>query len=437
MKKMVLILCVIFFNVSAWSQRPSCAVLTICEEPRLLYNGDGDEKAALFVVNQGEHKYGIADNSGNIIVPLIYDDAFGYNLNKIIAHKWRKSADMWDIKSKTRIKLTGISAYMNEGIIAIETADEKWGYCDDKGKMLIPAKYTNAEIFINGKAIVTVSEKMGLIDLKGRTVIAPTYDELLYADNGLYIFGSSKDGKTSHGVMTNKGEVIIPSGKYEYIDQYGRFFKATISADKEAFFNFSGKLLTKEGDKSYTRNYKTSGENGLLNCKDTNGKIFVLDTLGNRYLENRFNHVYAHTHQVTGKATGLYTVQTSIEPEEYDIVKLDGTVVVKGILNLLNYDDTYFFLNFAKDKTEMLSIVKNDGSILVKDFAKSLEKIHKHYIVANKDGKFGAVNFYTGEIVIPFVYTAIEKFDACKIILEKENGQKDEFNQELKKLNQR
>jgi hypothetical protein len=49
--------------------------------------------------------------------------------------------------------------------------DNKWGYIDKSGKEIIPLRYDDGRIFMDGLAAVKLNNKWGFIDKTGKEVV--------------------------------------------------------------------------------------------------------------------------------------------------------------------------------------------------------------------------------------------------------------------------
>ena len=63
-----------------------------------------------------------------------------------------------------------IDVITDDGIIAFKKND-KWGFVDTTGKVVVEAKFDNAKSFSNGLAAVCQGEKWGFADQDGTVVI--------------------------------------------------------------------------------------------------------------------------------------------------------------------------------------------------------------------------------------------------------------------------
>jgi len=118
----------------------------------------------------------------------------------------------------------------HEGLAAVGTRDNKWGYIDEKKKEVIPCIYLSANNFINGAAIVKNTEnKYGLIDKTGNEIIPFKYDSIDRKNSdttGLAIVTISK----KYGLVTMDGKEIVPC-EYDNI-KYGLNIKERYIGNK-------------------------------------------------------------------------------------------------------------------------------------------------------------------------------------------------------------
>ena len=94
----------------------------------------------------------------------------------------------------------------------------RWGYCDKNKKIVIPIRFEEAYPFSRksgGLALVMVNNKYGFIDTKGNMVIPAIYDDAGYFSDGLaYVKVNDK-----FGFIDTKGNMVIPA-IYDYADDF-------------------------------------------------------------------------------------------------------------------------------------------------------------------------------------------------------------------------
>ncbi len=75
-------------------------------------------------------------------------------------------------------------SYFSEDLAFVKV-DEKYGYVDGTGRMVIEPRFDLASEFFGGLAAVMVGEKWGYIDRTGKIAIAPQFAEAHSFVNGL------------------------------------------------------------------------------------------------------------------------------------------------------------------------------------------------------------------------------------------------------------
>lgn len=111
----------------------------------------------------------------------------------------------------------------SEGLATVEI-NGKWGYIDEKGEIAIPPRYYIAARFSEGLAAVSLDGMFGFIDKSGRTVIPFRYPMALDFSEGLA-------GVSVYVRKTRNGLIVNESGKWHvgedeamgYIDRGGNF----------------------------------------------------------------------------------------------------------------------------------------------------------------------------------------------------------------------
>ena len=122
---------------------------------------------------QLDRKWGFVDKSGEVVVPIIYDN---------------------------------VGSFFYEGLAAV-MLDGKWGFIDKSGSEVVPFIYDIVEEFHDGLAAVVLGDKWGFIDKTGEVVLPFVYDNVrpFFYDGLAWVV---RDGK--EGFIDKSGEVITP-----------------------------------------------------------------------------------------------------------------------------------------------------------------------------------------------------------------------------------
>lgn len=411
-----------------------------------VYNSDGSINPNFYLVGGSTGMYGISDAAGNLIVPIAYDMYFVISNGKTIAKSnAKKIVDLWDLTSRKKTKLPGINAgdiVGDNGLVALEFPNKKWGYCDLTGKVVLPAKFSFAEEFVNGHAFVMAGENYGMIDQKGQWVIQPKRIAYMRKAPNLILLRDESQGDVKLGLMDNNGKIILPAGAYDNFEFRNGFVEALKQDKKGALYNYAGKKLTDDDCKVIDYPNQSEAVNGLITVMDSNGFAFLLDTAGNKFQENgKFYNLTPLISASTKQYNSLYAADRKIHKwgeehkGEYNVVKKDGTVVLDGNYSqIIAVDENLFFTANGYGDAAIYSLQKADGTVLAKDLCNEVTGFHKQYATVRKGDNFGIINIFTGEVMIPLEYVNILAFNDCAISLTHADGSRVEFDQQLKKI---
>lgn len=148
------------------------------------------------VIKQSNDEYdktnrvGYIDKDGQLIIPFEFD--------AIVAGEGGESLEFNDF---------------SEGLAAVSKND-KYGFIDTKGKVVIEPKYDWASSFSNGLAIVSVEGLYGAIDTQGKTVIPFEYQALADFHDGFATAARPpkdlENYESKYGLINKQNEVVIP-----------------------------------------------------------------------------------------------------------------------------------------------------------------------------------------------------------------------------------
>lgn len=237
----------------------------------------------------------------------------------------------------------------------------KSGFKDENGDIIIPAKFDNADYFINGRAIVTVKEKKGVIDAKGNYILEPTYDYIDDERAGFFRL----ETRNRLGFANRDGKIVIP---LQYLDA-GEVSEGLVWVEKE---------------------------DALVGFVDMQGKKvidFIFDYCGD------FSE---------GLASATKYAQEEGQEDVYGYINKKGNFVIK-----MDYDE-------AGDFKEGLAPVSINGKFAYIDTKGQLICQPTYNSAANfsqglscvqleSDGKYGYAD-RTGKLVIPYQFESSSEF---------------------------
>jgi hypothetical protein len=139
-----------------------------------------------------ELRFGIIDNRGRTIVPIVLQsqtearlkrDSLGHlgfttvserGRNCRVDHKGRRFG--CEVDHLGNIQKQWVSTNCEKGKLIAVVKDDRWGFCDLRGKLLIPCQYASVHCFSGGLARVWEADSKGsshYIDEKGKAYILP------------------------------------------------------------------------------------------------------------------------------------------------------------------------------------------------------------------------------------------------------------------------
>ncbi|RLD47286.1 MAG: hypothetical protein DRI86_00810 [Bacteroidetes bacterium] len=156
-----------------------------------------------------ERKYGFVDTLGNLVIPMIYDDAIDLR-NKLSIVKKNGYYGIINRAGETILDFSYDKIYIPEegnGEYQMRTLkDGKYGCIEPDGKVILEPNYDriNLSYYDSGIIVVTNDEKMGCVNIKGELVIPLDFDYIsVYNKNK---FRVTIDEKTYF--VNSKGEKI-------------------------------------------------------------------------------------------------------------------------------------------------------------------------------------------------------------------------------------
>jgi hypothetical protein len=185
------------------------------------YKADYDNKP-LFNFNDGlawvpkGAKYGAINTSGKVVIPFDYDGV--EPLNEGLYHVWVEKKDgTFDskvINSSGKVVFINtydiIHRFEEEGYASVSKND-KWGFINTAGKVVIPLNYDQVNSFSEGLVQVKKKGKNGFINTSGQEVIPLD----TYKNYGRFWGGIAPvyDG-SNIGFINMQGDLVVPFEKY-------------------------------------------------------------------------------------------------------------------------------------------------------------------------------------------------------------------------------
>ena len=273
----------------------------------------------------------------------------------------------------------------SEGLVPVKFLG-RYGYANEDGKLVIPAKFNSIVKFQDGYAVVEKRGKQGLIDNQGDFILECKYDNIDYnSQNGYRL---KQDGKW--GYADKDGKAIVEC-KYDNIDR-----------------EENGYRLEQNGKCGYADN----NGNVILECKyddfdkeeygyyvSDDGKYGLLDNDG----KTIFNCEYSNIR--FSKASDGY-VLTKDGKEGFG--DKNGNIILKCEYDhILRQSPLWESAYFEVQRGNKFGVVSIDGRIIFDCLYDNFSSYGKFYFKVQQGNKFGIIDKYSGKIICECIYDGI------------------------------
>jgi hypothetical protein len=174
-------------------------------------------------IKQGD-KWGFLNTSGKVAVPVKYDDISPFDGGYSTAQSLGKFYIIDKQGKETAVEVPGLVDLrtFSEKLAPFKTADGKFGFVGENGKVAIEAKYLSVGYFSDGLAWAkNTDEKIGYINSKGEWIIQPQ-------------FSNAKDFDAESGMAR-----IKTADKWAYVNKKGEIINVN---DTDLWGDFSNGL---------------------------------------------------------------------------------------------------------------------------------------------------------------------------------------------------
>jgi hypothetical protein len=129
--------------------------------------------------------------------------------------------------------------------------DDRWGFIDRTGKIVIPLQFDSANDFHEGLALVTVKGKKLFIDTSGQVVIKPAFDIVDDFSEGHAAVNIGQTRIPNLGLISNPGKwgyidktgkLIIPL-KFTHAEDFSEGLAGVTDGERGGFIDHQGKFV--------------------------------------------------------------------------------------------------------------------------------------------------------------------------------------------------
>ncbi len=160
-----------------------------------------------YLLLKKNYEFGYADLKGNLLVPAIYNLAYELMDDNYFSDKSSNDSPrfvvenderQWgcvDIKGNVVVPFEYQKMWPFEGGLAAVQKDDKWGFVNTSGKLVIKTTYDDVrDCKTSGLNYVKKGDKWGFIDVNGTQITPFEYDDAFFADSSVNIPSGFIDG---------------------------------------------------------------------------------------------------------------------------------------------------------------------------------------------------------------------------------------------------
>lgn len=398
----------------------------------------------LYAFQNVKNQFGILWNSKNMVLDADYDEIKGIGSEKVVAirkkNKW--ALFFLDKKQLGAFDFTFIGKLSDVGLINASNEKNQFGYINESGIWVIPAKYTNSLSFNQNSPLkttivdeikvapVALNGKYGFIDVKGNPFIQFEYDSAqpfsgliaaVKSKNGWQVIGKGKKlmnrtyqrvrivsgvaliyHKDSSGVLDFEGKWIFPMTKkaiYNIIDHSTDGFpfqriQDELSFTQVAVISNTGQLIAKLEDFNID---EIDSKSWLLLGKKQSMVVDNKGTVVDLKVTGEFEWINP-SHQL-----GVFKL-TEKNGAKYRYFNVNKNTIENGLNDLkIEYVDDFTPLKVTKNN--QVGFIGNEFKLYLPAVYTSIQPVYFTdnlvFIVNNNQGHYGIVNS-KNEFLIPF-----------------------------------
>lgn len=336
------------------------------------------------------------------------------------------------------LNLVFVSAFVFAQYSEPYQENNKWGYKDGKGNIIVTPKYDGAEKFSWGFAIVEMNKKFGFINAKGEEIVAPVYDKV---ENFRYGYAKIQSDK-KWGLVDGKGKIIL-STKYDGITQiYKEKYVSVELNGKWGLIDFKENVII-----PIEYDYTLFGNDGVFAVSKNDKAGFI-----NLKNEIVIPFDYSNTEDFYD---GFAEVAIG---DSVGAINRSGQVIIPIQFKRFNYIDDYhrifvenpdrtfgIWLDNGQKITEMiyhdyveldygyLVLISHNGQCLLSPFNTMVlpcefqyineSEFSSDYLIFKKNDKFGLYNTLKHEVAVDAIYDGYQEFewDENYVLISNEN----------------
>jgi hypothetical protein len=303
--------------------------------------------------------------------------------------------------------------------------ENKWGYCDSTGRILIHYQFDEAGHFSENMAPVKINGRSGYINKAGQKVIAPAFSEAYSFQQGLAIVETD----SLSGLINTAGDWIIKPCPATIEGPFGHLYRLSDDSGINFYNALNGKMMNEKYESSgdFSEGLCAVISNGLTGFIDTAGRL-VIATQFQEAMNFDNNYAIVRQNNLSGliNRAGEYILPCRFDgigsvSEDYVKVYQNGKCAffdLKGKLRL-PFSNDYVFSDGKFDgykegftrirKKGKSGFANKKGQVVIQPMFDQVLDFSEGLAGFRKKGKWGYID-HKGKVVIPSDFDNAENF---------------------------
>ncbi|UZR95988.1 WG repeat-containing protein [Chondrinema litorale] len=277
-----------------------------------------------------EDKWGVSDDSGNLLLEPVYDTLYFVSNKGILLYQADKKFgyfykdNLADLSKYTSLNIQLVTVTDTSGVkkekafIITKNRYKQAGLIDDEGKVIIANKYSEINVISEDLFIVEKYSKKGVVNAKGKQVVTSRYEGIVIKDDYFALLNNKKfglyDPRTENAIGANYDMMLNKYGNQDdvLIAKNGKY--GLINLENDILVDFQFEDLRYWTDSVAL--VKHQGKWKLYHIKDFYFVPEVFDTF--EYVKNS-DEIIIITYRSSGFGV-LSSKYGRIIPEEYSAI---------------------------------------------------------------------------------------------------------------------
>lgn len=373
-------------NIDGYSQSVNAQV-------QVVFNDSNPVIPDEFIIVSDEF-YGLKSITGQTLLPNEYDviEYYGDRMLRLLKDD---ISYFYNLDTKTYHQYDYmLESMFFDGVAVVQNELELYTYMNKSGNIILPFKYSEVDMFIDGKAIVKMGDNYGLIDKTGAELIGVKYEDVKMFMDGHYL----KQIDDRYLIVTGNDEFVLEVSsdyynEYTYEDIDSVFYKVEIDG-YYALLNEDLEVLMNNEFTTVTRYYED-----FFYGRDEN------------YVMTLFNH---RTDTYFRDISGF-----NVSGDIYIIINENGAGLYDSVTeNFTIYPKYEHLRRFSLNEDELFIATREDGKMAIinkmDEFTVGFEissidyhPVDDYVIFQNLDNLSGTIGS-NGAIVAHPIYSSIE-----------------------------